>query len=172
VIELKSEIQGLENNPTQRPSTQKEKTNNNDDNLKILFEKIKPVESIKNLYNSLYERLSSEIDSFWAIIGKVYIGFYSPERAFASILISKQSIRIECFCGNNPIETTKITNERFSPRWCKFTLKYESDLELAIKILLESQRRLREALKSGETTSYFSGGETMQPRNKKQVNEE
>lgn len=158
VIELKSEIQGLKNTPIQRPSTQKENTSDLRDNLVKLFESVRPTDKIKDLYNSLYEQLTSEISSLWANIGSSYIGFYSPERAFASILISKQSIKVECYCGNEPIDGTVITNVRFAPRWCKMTIKNDSDLLNAITILKESHKRINKALKSGETTGYFAGG--------------
>lgn len=159
VIELKSEIQGLDNYPIQRPMTQKESLNVNNENLTILFDRIKPLEKVKEWYRKLFEQMITDYDSFWAKIGAKYIGFYSPERAFASILIRKQSIQIECFCGENPIPETKISNLRFSPRWCRFPLKTDADLIKAITILKESHKRINEALKSGETTGFYSGGE-------------
>jgi hypothetical protein len=159
VIELKSEILGLENYPIQKPMSQKENTNDNKENLKSLLNNIKPINNVKEWYNKIFSLLSAEIDSFWAKIGAKYIGFYSPERSFASIMICKQSIKIECFCRDNPIKGTKIASIRFAPRWCKFTLKSDSDLENSIQILKESYKRINEALKSGETTGYYSGGE-------------
>lgn len=159
VIELKSEIQGLENYPIQRPTSQKASLSENTENLKILLESVKPLDKVKNWYGKLFEQMVADYDTFWAKIGSKYIGFYSPERSFASILIRKQSIQIECFCGETPINETKISNIRFSPRWCRFALKTDSDLEKAIIILKESHKRINKALKSGETTGFYSGGE-------------
>jgi hypothetical protein len=159
VIELKSEIQGLENYPTLKPKTQKANTNENAENLRILIEAIKPSKKIVDWYETIYSQLLSDIDSFWAKISTKYIGFYSPDRSFASIMINKQSIKVECFCGDNPIPGTKIANQRFSPRWCKMTMKTEDELENVIKILKDSHGRINHALKSGETTGYYSGGE-------------
>jgi len=159
VIELKSEIQGLDNYSIQRPLSQKESINDNKKNLKNLFNNVRPTEKVKDWYNKLFEQLSSDIDSFWAKIGAKYIGFYSPERSFASIMIRKQSIQLECYCGDNPINGTKVSNLRFSPRWCKLILKNDTDSDNAVKILKESHKRINEAIKSGKTTGYYSGGE-------------
>ena len=86
--------------------------------------------------------------------------YTSPERSFASVMIRKQSIYIECFTGYNPLEGTKVSNIRFAPRWSKLVIKNDSDFENSLTILKESHKRIKSALKSGETTGYFSGGES------------
>jgi len=58
------------------------------------------------------------------------------------------------------LKGTKVKNERFSPRWSKFTVKSENDVGNAVEILTEAHKRIKEALKAGEPTCYFSGGES------------
>jgi len=159
VIELKSEILGMENNPIQRPSSQKGDKSSDQESLSAIFMNMNSTEAIQSLYRKMYEQLATQLNSFWSKIGSKYIGFYSPDRAFASVMIRKQSIQIECFSGDEPIPGTKVSNIRFSPRWCKMTIKSAADLENAINILQESYKRINKALKSGEATGYFSEGE-------------
>lgn len=159
VIELKSEILGMENNPIQRPSSQKENKSADQESLSTIFANVNSTEAIQSVYKKMYEQLSAQIGSLWAKVSSKYIGFYSPDRAFASVMIRKQSIQIECFSGDEPIPGTSVSNLRFSPRWCKITVKSETDLENAVFILNESHKRINKALKSGEATGYFSKGE-------------
>jgi hypothetical protein len=82
-----------------------------------------------------------------------------PERAFVSLRLKKMQISVECFSRGVPLAGTKVSNVRFSPRWARFSIRSNADAEGAIQILTESYQRIKEALKSGEPTMYFSGGE-------------
>jgi hypothetical protein len=159
VIELKSEIQSMSNPPIEKPGKQKQHGKLEKESLEILYNNVLPGDKVKEWLSKLLDLLPSEIDSVWAKIGTKYIGIYSPERAFASFLLRKNSIHIEAYCGKTLIEGTKVSNQRFSPRWCKLILKSDNELEKTISILKESHKRIKRALKSGETTGYYSGGE-------------
>lgn len=100
-------------------------------------------------------------DKVWAKIGRKYIGWYCPEKAFVSLEPRKTSIKIECFSGNEPINGAKVTNARFAPRWSIFYVKSDKDVEASVAILSESNKRIKEAISRGETTGYFSGGEPL-----------
>jgi hypothetical protein len=57
------------------------------------------------------------------------------------------------------MEGVKVKNAKLSPRWGKFTVKSETQVDFAIRTLIEAQARLKEAMKAGEPTGAFSGGE-------------
>jgi len=159
VIELKSEIQGLENYPISKPGSSDNYIKDIEVDIDNIISSVHAISKIKEWYTIIFEKISEIDDNIWAKIGKKYIGWYSPERAFVSLQLKKQSIRFEVFSRETPIENTIIANQRFAPRWCKFTVKADVDVDKAVKILIESYNRIKEALKAGEPTGYFSGGD-------------
>lgn len=159
VIELKSEIQGLENYPILRPISSSGSYEDPEKAFSKLLENVNPNKNVIDWYDKILNGISKENDSIWAKVGAKYIGWYSPEKSFVSLLIKKQVLRFECFCRGEVIQGTKISNTRFSPRWCKFAVKSDDDVDKAINILKISLKRIQDALKSGETTGYYSGGE-------------
>lgn len=159
VIELKSEIQDMENYPIKRPGSTEKQEKDIESDINTIINKVSALPKVREWYDRIFENVSLVNDAIWAKVGKKYIGWYAPERAFASVCILKTSIRIECFSGDASIEGTKVVNTKYSPRWVNFSVKSDSDAEKASKILVESQNRLRVSIKRGEQTGYFSGGE-------------
>jgi hypothetical protein len=159
VIELRSEIKGLPNPAISRPESVEISAANADDKVAVILKRVNANKNVGNWFKTIFEALRSEDDSVWANPGEIYIGLYSPEKSFASVKLQASSIRIECFSGGQPLNGTKIASERWSPRWAKFSIKSENDVKQAITILKESRTRLKEAIKKGEPTAYFSGGE-------------
>jgi hypothetical protein len=157
VIELKSEIQTLENYPITRSGNQIQDI---EKDIEKILRNVGAVSEVGRWYKAIFDDLLKVDDSIWAKVGARYIGWYCPQRSFASIALKKQTIRIECFSIGVPLKETKVANQRFSPRWNKFTVKSDADASIAVEILSESYARIKEAIKSGEPTSYFSGGET------------
>lgn len=157
VIELKSEIKRFENYPVQPPAVNAESGKN--ENIDEYFKNKLINENIKLIYKDIESRYAAVDDSVWQKYGGKYIGWYSPERSFASFLVNKSSIKVEVFCGDTIIEGTKICNEKFSPRWCRTYIRNAADVECLIVILKESQHRITQAISHGENTGYFSGGQ-------------
>jgi len=155
VIELKSEIQGLENNPVSRPEA--DRPSKEDPTLEIFLKNSD--ECVKKWYNHIYKKLLEYNGNIWSKIGEKYTGWYSPERAFVSVLPRAQSIKFNCYSGLEAIDKTRITNKRFAPNWSKFSVKTDADVEMAIGILIESHKRIERALSTGKATGFFSGGE-------------
>lgn len=159
VIELKSEIQDMENWPIKRPDVGDRRVADSEQALQELFRSRGVTESVQEWYRTIIGALRDWNEEIWTNIGRKYIGVYSPEKSFASISPRKTSIRIECFSRGERLEGTKVSSARFSPRWAKFTVKAEGQVRPAIEMLKESHRRLKAAMKAGEPTAYFSGGE-------------
>ena len=158
VIELKTEIASLDNPPITRPGSSGKEKQDIDKNIEQILFNVDAIPEVKKWYDAIFIGITNVNDSIWAKIGTKYIGLYCPEKAFASIVLNKQSMRIECFSGDNPIPGTKTANKNYSPRWCKYTVKTDSSVPDAIKILKESYTRINKAIKNGEITGYFSGG--------------
>lgn len=154
VIELKSEIKKFDNYPVQAP---KGKSPAGNGDFESYFQNKDISESIKATYKDLEDKYGD--DAVWQKYGAKYIGWYSPDRAFASFMVSKNSIKLELFCGDSVIEGTKVCNQKFSPRWCRIYLKNPSDVNGVLVMLKTSQERIGEAIKKGEPTGYFSGGQ-------------
>jgi hypothetical protein len=156
VIELKTEIQGLENYPVTKPeSGGLSKDGNSLDNL---FKNTNSTENIIKCYDKIIKKLNDYNQDIWVKVGKIYMGLYAPERAFVSVKPSSQSIKFECYSGSVAIENTTITNTKYAPNWCKFYVKNDNDVDKAFNILKESHIRIKKALESGKNTGYFSGG--------------
>ncbi len=164
VIELKSEIPSLKNWPVKPPTSSTGLSSGGEEALRQIFNSRGTEKEVQDWYREIEEKLRGLNEEIWMNIGKKYIGVYSPEKAFASIKIMKKAIQIEYFSRGEPIEGTKISSLRFSPRWAKMTVKSSADVKKAIEILKESHRRLELAIKSGENTAYYSGGEFSVPK--------
>lgn len=158
VIELKTEIQAMNNWPIKHPSTSAEPGPEGEKALKELFETYGVPPNVQDWYRQIEKALRDWNEEIWTNIGKKYIGVYSPEKSFASIEPRPTSLRIECFSRGEPLAGTKISSAKFSPRWVKFSVKQAEQVNHAIETLKASHKLLKAAMKAGELTAYFSGG--------------
>lgn len=159
VIELRSEIRGLENPPIARPEAVQAKADNLDDKVAAILKNAGANQNVGRWFGDILAELKKQDDSIWANAGEKFIGLYSPEKAFASVKLQATSIRIECFSRGEPLSGTKVSNDKLAPRWAKFSVKSDHDAKGAVQTLTESLSRLQDAIKNGEPTAYFSGGE-------------
>jgi hypothetical protein len=159
IIELKTEIIGLVNRPISRPGKPDIEGKEITADIDNILQNVGAVPDIKKWYVEIFDRISAIDNSIWEKVGTKYIGWYSPQKAFVSLKLKRLSIRFECFSRGQPLEGGKVSNIRFSPRWAKFTVKLDADVEIAVNILSESLKRIKEAIEAGETTGYYSGGE-------------
>jgi hypothetical protein len=157
VIELKTEIQGMENYIVSRPDT--DSISDKNMTLDNLFKNSNSNSNVKKWYEQIFKKLLEYNENIWAKIGAKYTGWYSPEKSFTSVKPSSQSIKFECYSGKDPINGSIIANKRFAPNWSKFSVKSDSDIDKAITILIESHKRIVNALATGMATGYFSDGE-------------
>lgn len=152
VIELQSTIKYLENYPIKKPSLQKRKSESKLNDLDRLFSSVKAISKVNEWYHQIFEEVSKADDSIWAKASTKYIGLYLSERSFASLKISKMSIRVECF--SRGIDMPGAISSK--PRWVAFTVKSDKDVKKAITNLTESCNRIKNAINAGEPTSYLS----------------
>jgi len=158
VIELKTEIIGMENKPVLRPD--KKVPPSKDISLGIFLNNSN--ENVKKWYNQLYEKMTAYDDNIWAKITASCSNWYSPLKSFVSIKKPPaQSITIECYSGKDAISGTTILNKQRSPNWSKFQIKDDADIPKAVDILMESHKRIKKAISEGKTTGIFSDGEQL-----------
>lgn len=158
VIELGSEIRQLENSPIERPGALDPGVKDVVTRIATILTNVGARPEVKQWYETLFERVRDREPRVWAKVGDRYIGWYGPERSFASLILRKTSIQVDCFSGGLPLDGTTVSSARYAPRWAKFTIKSPADVEKARHILAESLARLRAAVSEGEATGYFSGG--------------
>jgi len=159
IIELKTEIESMTNRPIKHPTTTTEPGLKGEDALEELFKTHKVQPQVQDLYRKIEKALREHDDEIWMNIKTKYIGVYSPEKAFASLEARPTVLKIECFSRGEPIPGTKVVSQKFSPRWVRFPLKSADEVEQAVEILKESHARIKNAIRAGEPTAYFSGGQ-------------
>jgi len=156
VIELKTEIQGMDNNPAiitppggMLPPHKI--------TLDAFFRDSN--ENVKRWYNQLFEKMKEYDRDIWEKISSTKSGWYSPAKLFVSIMPAEQSIRFECYSGKQAINGTTIRSQQLSPNWSKFNVKNDADVQNAVDILIESHKRIKKAISEGKATGIFSDGE-------------
>lgn len=159
VLELSSEIRGMVNPPIERPGGLDPSVEDVDARLNAILKRLDAKPEIGDWYRRFFEELKKSEQAIWAKVGDKYAGWYCPERAFVSLRPGKNTMQIECFSQGITLDGTKVSNARSAPRWARFTVKSGADVDKAITILIESLRRIKDALAKGEPTGYFSGGE-------------
>ncbi|MCP4678724.1 MAG: hypothetical protein GY854_25085 [Deltaproteobacteria bacterium] len=158
VIELKTEIQDMEDIPIQRPTPTKDKAEF-EQTMSALFDRVGTQEPTRDWWAQIQRALVEHDEAIWFNIGKKYAGIYSPKRAFASLKPSKSTLLLECFTRGEELQSTKVCSKKYSPRWGRFIVKSPEQVVPAIEILMESRRRLIEAVEAGESTGFYSGGQ-------------
>jgi len=155
VIELKTEIQEMDDRPVARPEAKGPQ--DIDITLDVFLKNSN--DNVKKWYKELYEKITEYDGNIWAKVGQKYSGWYSPVKSFVSVKPAAQSIKCECYSGKEAIEGTTISNKRFAPNWSRFFVKADVDVQKAVGILIESHKRIKNAISEGKATGLFSDGE-------------
>jgi len=159
VIELKSEILGMPNRPVQKPTTSTDQKLKDEEAITKLFVTHHVSQKVQEYFHQIERALRDWNEEIWFNIGNRFIGVYSPEKSFASLKLQSSSLQIECFSRGEPLAGAKVASVKFSPRWAKLTIRNDDQIEKAIDLLKESHARLKAAMKAGEHTYYFGGGQ-------------
>jgi len=167
VIELKSEILDMENRPVSKPSSGSGPIVPPEKSLGKLFETHHVSLKVQEYYRQIDQALHEWNEEIWFNIGNRFIGVYSPEKSFASLKLQSSSLQIECFSRGEPLPGAKVASVKSAPRWAKFTIRNDDQIEQAIDLLKESHSRLKAAMKAGERTHYFSGGQMSEAKDSK-----
>jgi len=158
VIELRSSIEDMDNHPIKPPgSTQDEP--GFEKTMEALFERAQSQTGPRAWWEKIQRALYEHDKEIWFNIGKTYVGLYSPERAFASLKPTKTALAFECFTRGELLEGVKVSSAKYAPRWGRFAIKQEYEVNSAIETLVEAQARLKAAIKAGEQTGYYAGGQ-------------
>ena len=158
VIDLRTEIRDMENVPIKRPGKTYEELDE-EKTLDGIFARVATQAGPRGWWDKIWSALHKHDEEIWVNVGKKFAGLYSPEKSFASFQPAKTALVFECFTRGQPMEGVKVANKKYAPRWGMFTVKSEDQVEFAVRSLTESQARLKDAIKAGEPTSYYSGGQ-------------
>jgi hypothetical protein len=159
VIELSSEIKSLPNHPIERPGSVDPQVRDAEARLLQILENIAAKPEVGKWYGDLLEEMQKLNPEIWQKVGEKYVGWYCPERAFASLRPKKTALQFECFTRGEPLAGTKVSNAKYAPRWGRLTIKTAQDFERALQVLKESYKRIKAAIAEGEPTGYYSGGQ-------------
>jgi hypothetical protein len=158
VIELRSEIRDMPNEPIPQPTTAATPVGaGGQEALEALFAARSASQAVQKWYGQIEAALGELDPEIWMNIGDKQVGIYSPERSFASLAPQQTVLQVKCFSRGESLPGTKVVNAKRAPRWAAFTIKQDSQVPEAIATLREAHARLKAAMKAGERTSYFSG---------------
>ena len=155
VIELKAFIAELDNPPMKQPGESDPRAASVDP----VFEKRGTGDAARGWWTRIWDALVAHDPEVWMNVGTKAVGLYSPERSFATLRPQKSGLRFKCFTGGKPMKGVTVASERIAPRWGRFTVKGEDQIDVAVATLTDSQARIKAAIKAGENTSFYSGGE-------------
>lgn len=157
VIELSSEIKSLPNPKIERPGGRDNGDDDPEEKLTAMFLRLDARPEVRLWFERILEELRRIESAIWLKVGEKYIGWYCPERAFVSMRPTKNALVIDCFSRGETLPGARVLNAKLSPRWARFRVKSDADVDQAVGTLIESMKRIKEAIRAGEPTNMFSG---------------
>jgi len=151
VIELKSEIGGLDNTPLEDP----DKIDTEEEVYELSYLIHPDWKKTKELFEIMDKRIQEINPEIWKKISKNSITYYSPEKVFIYVHPQKQGIKIYLFTNAEKIEGVEIPYAD-ALKWGRVYLKSEGDLDKIITIIKKSHQIINQAIKDGLNTGWFS----------------
>lgn len=151
VIELKSAIQGLENEEIKEP----DKIEKEQPDLKKLFKQYGAgTEKLAILLKRLLEDPKKKI---WPKVHKRGLTFYSPDRVFVYVDFQKNGLRFTLYTGGKRLNgVTPIEYDRGGEKWGRMWVTSAAEVKKSTSILREACRRVNEAITRHENTGWYS----------------
>lgn len=150
IIELKTEIEELENPPIEDPET----SSKQEYNLEYHFDRSNVREDIKKLYFRLDEIIKGVHPDIWDKYSKTMITYYSPEKMFLSVRFRQSSIVIDFFTNQSNLEG--VNNIKNHENWGRTIIHNEQELERIVPSIRQSFQIMQQAEKEGIKTGWFA----------------
>jgi predicted transport protein len=116
--------------------------------------------AMRALYDKVHSRIVKINKEIWRKVGEKNITYYSPERVFAYVKVQKKGLRFTVFTnGENIKAVDSIDYEKGGQKWGRLFIAKESDIQVAIKALEASFKKITQALKRGDNTGWFAESE-------------
>ncbi|NLH43176.1 MAG: hypothetical protein GX448_15155 [Planctomycetes bacterium] len=161
VIELRDRIKEMENWPIRRPDEPVGGEEGED--LDVWFDQHEVQDRIRGLFQSLAEHVKSVDEQCFFRVGKTTISFYSPERTFIYVQPRQNKLRLVLFTGGEAMEGVQPVGRKNSGRkWGATSVADQDQLLEVLAAVEESHRRINEAIKRNERTSWHAKSEEVE----------
>lgn len=151
ILELKSIIGTLENEEIKEP----DRIDASSTDLTSLFKKYSPQTKRQALL--LEKLLIAEKKKVWRKVHKRGFTFYSPEKVFVYVDFQSSGLRYTLFTGGKPLKgVDPVDYDNAGIKWGRMWVENEDEVKKSIPALLESCRRLNDAIVRHENTGWYA----------------
>ncbi|MCK4654215.1 MAG: hypothetical protein KAU01_07195 [Candidatus Cloacimonetes bacterium] len=150
IIELKSFIIDLDNNPIKEPN----KNKSTKYNLEYHFNESKVYDRVKSLFNKLDKVILAINDEIFIKYAKTAITYYSPERNFVYLTFTQNWINLEIYTNQKNVEG--VTNIKYHENWGSIQVKDDKDLDVAIRAIKRSHKIIKESINKNIKTGWYA----------------
>lgn len=151
VIELKSEIGGLDNPSLEDPDKS--------DVKEEIYELSHHIHEDWNVTKELFEILDNKIQeidkNIWRKVSKNTITYYNPEKVFIYLHPQKQGIKLFLFTNAEKIEGVEIPYAD-ALKWGRIYLKNIEEVDNVIDAIKQSYHIINKAIEGGLNTGWFA----------------
>jgi len=154
VIELRERIKELESKAPERPG---ETPPGPQGDIREWFTKHDIRPKVAPLFDRLWDHIRRANESAFFKVGERLVSFYCPERAFLFLWPLKTKLRLNLFTGGKKLGKVKqFEFERGGEKWGAISLSSDAELKTGLPWVLESMKRIREAIRKNEPTGYYA----------------
>lgn len=164
IIELRSEIGGLDNPPLEEP----DKVDTKEEVYGLTHHIHKDWYKTKELFEELDKRIKEISPEIWRKIAKHSITYYSPEKVFIYMHPQKQGIKLHLFLNGEKTDGIDFPYTD-ALKWGRTYLKDKSQLDVVLNGIKKAYNLINYAIKEGLNTGWFSvpeDGEEMEDHQK------
>jgi len=151
VIELKSEIGGLDNFPLEDP----DKISQQEDEYELSHHIHTDWNKTKELFELIDKNIQEINPDIWRKISKSAITYYSPEKVFIYMHPHKKGIKLYIFTNAEKISGVEVPYAD-ALKWGRVYLKEIGDLDNIVSIIKKSYNLVNNAIKEGLNTGWFA----------------
>ncbi len=151
VIELKSEIGGLENTPLEDPDQVEIK----EDEYELSYHIHSDWEKTRQLFELLDKKIQEINPEIWRKISKSAITYYSPEKVFIYMHPQKQGIKMYLFTNALKIDEVEVPYSD-ALKWGRVHFENIGQIDKIIEVVNKSHKLINQAIKDGLNTGWFA----------------
>ncbi|MFC1485719.1 hypothetical protein ACFL55_01670 [Candidatus Latescibacterota bacterium] len=151
IIELKSLIDELDDNPIREPDKVVEKS---EYDLQHHFKRKNVNKNIQIIYEKLDKGIREIDEQIFRKYAKTAITYYSPEKNFVYLKFRKVSLVLNIY--TNQIHIDGIDPIKYHENWGILRVKNENDLKLALMAITKSFELIKKAISDNINTGWYA----------------
>jgi len=151
LVELKSYIKELENNPIQEPDKASPKS---EYDIHHHYARKKVHKSIQELYTKLDSVIKKIDDQIFNKYAKTAVTYYSPEKNFVYLKFRQSLMVLNIY--TNQVKISGVTPINGHENWGILRIKSGKDLEIAIKAINKSYAIMKKAIRNNINTGWYA----------------